>query len=91
MTLHYVASQLHSLSVAGYFNREKFTVARLEKLLSDLFRTGDSVTLEIALPDGWWYFTVSRYAPTRDGFDYFIPDTREQSDRLLDALLKRSQ
>jgi len=34
----------------------------------------------ITLADGNWYFYVSRYADTPDGYDYMIPDTREQED-----------
>jgi len=82
MTLHEISSQLYSLSVDGFFNREKFTKSQLYSYLSTMFSckpdTGSTIIMEIALPDGWWIFSVSRYSSTADGFSYFIPDTREQ-------------
>lgn len=89
MTLHETAAQLYSLSVGGYFNGEKFSRRELENYLSGMFRPdagphklGDSIAMEIALPDGVWLFLVSRYADRPDAFGYWIPDTRAQEARL---------
>lgn len=86
MTIHEVASSLHGLSVGGYFNGERFTVSRLENQIAALFRGtpkgGNRLVFQIALPDGWWYFNVSRFADRPDGYDYYIPETREQEERV---------
>lgn len=88
MTLHDTVLQLHKLSVSGYFNRENFSVSRLESQIASLFRGEPDkrqVVMEISLPDGWWWFTVNQYRPGE--FDYTIPDTREESDAILERLL----
>ena len=82
MTITYIASQLHSLSVGGYFNGEKFSESRLADYIRNMLRTGDRLVMEIALPDGRWLFTITRFAPSADGFDYYIPDTREEESRI---------
>ena len=86
MTLHEVANQLYSLSIDGFFNREKFTKSQLYNYLSAMFcnkpASGSTIIMEVALPDGWWIFSVSRYACASDGFGYYIPDTREQESRI---------
>lgn len=81
MTLNEVTKQLFSLSVGGYFNHEKFTAGQLHNYISKM--TGgenpSTVTMEIALPDGWWYFTVSKLPQYGRGFyDYNIPDSRKK-------------
>jgi len=92
MTIHEVAAQLHSLSVAGYFNGEKFSKQQLESYIARSFRpevhlkAGNRLVMEIALRDGRWYFTVDRFADRPDGFDYTIPDDREQEAHII-ALL----
>ena len=80
MTIPQVASQLIGLSVGGYINGEKFTVDRLTSQIAAWFSgsTNKRIVMEIALPDGRWFFTVNHYAASRDGFDYTIPETREQ-------------
>lgn len=88
MTLHNIATQLHSLSVGGYFNGERFTVSRLHDQLASWLRTGDKLVMEIALPDGRWLFSVTRFAPNPDGFDYYIPDTRDEENALKAWLLR---
>ncbi len=84
MTIHEISNQLHNLSVAGYFNGEKFTKRELEHVIAQSFRpevqlkAGNRLVMEIALRDGRWLFTVNKYADRPDGYDYTIPDTREQ-------------
>ena len=89
MTLHEVCEQLHSLAIGGYFNGEKFTLCRLTQQIRSAFRTplkaGNRYVMQIALPDGWWYCYIIEYA--KGEFDYYIPDTREQEQRVI-ALLK---
>ena len=93
MTLKQVSDSLYGLSVFGYFNGEKFTRAQLRNYLKRAFRPEtqtSSWVMEIALPDGRWFCQVSRYSPASDGFDYFIPETRAQEQRLLDRLVNRA-
>lgn len=89
MTIRYIAHQLHDLSVAGYFNGEKFTSRQLEQYIANMFRqdAGNQLIMEIALPDGRWLFTVNHFANGPSGYDYTIPDTRDQEARIK-ALLQ---
>ena len=92
MTLHETASQLHSLSIDGFFNRQKVTVRWLEDYISTMLvrAGGDSLVMEIALPDGWWHFTIHKFkSDGKISFDYAIPDTREQEARVLSDLWER--
>lgn len=85
MTLHEISTQLHSLSVGGFFNREKFSRDRLESQLRYAFLdapAGSRYVIEIALPDGWWYCSIYHYGTGRDQFDYCIPDNREQEAKI---------
>lgn len=88
MTKLELASQLMDLSVAGYFNSEKFTKERLNNYIGKMCRNvGDKLFMEISLPDGRWLFKITHYA---DGeWDYYIPDTREQEAKLTAEFLKR--
>ena len=88
MTLHEVSSQLYSLSVAGYFNHTKFSKTQFTNAMKS-WMSGQkkSIIMEISLPDGWWYFEVINYG---SGYDYYIPETREQNDRLFKKLLSRN-
>ncbi len=88
MTIHEVSDQLHSLSVGGYFNGEKFTVDRLRNYIEAMTRTSESVIMEIALPDGRWFFKITRYGVERGRFqyDYYIPETRDQEIPIKDEL-----
>ncbi len=87
MTLHDVSSQLYALSLDGFFNHERFTMKRLHDTLTAHMREAqfnaipNTFVMEIALPDGWWFFTVNKYGAE---YDYWIPDTREQEKALLD-------
>ena len=88
MTIKYVAEQLYAQSVFGFFNGEKFTKAEFTNYLKRWFRPELKTTrwvMEIALPDGRWHCVVSRYSESPDGFDYYIPETREQDKALVDS------
>ena len=93
MTIHQLSSQLHSLAVGGFLNGEKFSQRELENYIAKSFRPetqlklGNELAMEIALPDGRWIFSISRFGQGADGFDYCIPDTREQEARLVERLL----
>lgn len=92
MTIHEVSTQLFNLSVAGYFNGEKFTRHELEHHIRNAFRpdaalkAGNQYVMVIALRDGWWYFTINRFSDKPDGYDYTIPDNREQEAQIKNLL-----
>ncbi len=81
MTLREVSRQLFELSVSGYFNRKKLTEKQLRNHIAAQTQ-GDgqkTVVMEIALPDGWWYFEVEKLPQFGKGYyEYHIPVTREQ-------------
>lgn len=86
MTKAELVSQLIDLSVAGYFNGEKFSKERLNTYLGALCRNdGDKLYMNIALPDGRWYFKITRFS--KGDWSYYIPDTREQEQRIIDELM----
>ena len=92
MTIKHLSEQLYALSVGGFFNGEKFTKAELLDYIKGVFRPELNArrwVMEIALPDGRWLFTINRYSDSADGFDYFIPATREQEKALVESLRKR--
>lgn len=88
MTLHEVSSQLYSLSVSGYFNREKFSKAQFSGLMNAMFKGGGQKYIgEIALPDGWWNFKVFHYGTKKDQFDYIIAEDKAQNESLYSELV----
>ena len=89
MTKLELTTQLIDLAVAGYFNGEKFSKARLTNYIGKMCRNvGDKLYMQIALPDGEWFFKIVRYA---DGeWDYILPDTREQEQRIIAELLNKA-
>lgn len=89
MTLTQVSAQLFDLSLLGYFNGEKFTKEQITNAIKHWMATGKSYIGEIALPDGRWNFEIVRYSDKADGFDYYIPETREQNERLAQKLMSR--
>ena len=82
MTKAELVNQLFDLSVAGYFNGEQFTKTRLNAYITNMFKSGQRLVMNIALPDGRWYFYIDKYSDNE--YDYFIPDTREQEQKILD-------
>lgn len=92
MTLHDIASQLHDLSVDGCFNGEHFTRAGLETAIRMWMRNPEHnkiknrYVLEISLQDGRWLMTIDKISDSADGYDYYIPDTRDEEGRLWDLL-----
>lgn len=93
MTLHDIATQLHK-STNGRVNGENFTRQALESNLRRWMRNCEnnkirnSVVVEVAMPDGGWLCEIHKFADTADGYDYYIPDTREQEQRIWNALTK---
>ena len=91
MTIHEISNQLHALSVDGIFNGEKFAKRELEHYINNCFEKGslklkNRLVMEINLRDGKWLFTVDRFSDSVNGFDYYIPDTREQEAHIWELL-----
>lgn len=85
MTLHDTASQIIKLAVGGYINGEKFSESRLQTWLGKMLSEPNSkAVFEIALPDGRWFAEAIR--DERFGYDYYIPDTREDEARIIAGL-----
>lgn len=84
MNIKELTNQLYELSVGGYFNGEKFTKERLNAYITNMFKTGNRLVMNIALPDGRWYFKITKFA--NGEYDYIIPDTREQEQRIKDII-----
>ena len=89
MTLRQVTDSLYGLS--NIFNGERFTKERLYKYVYSILckgtpKLGNRIAFEISLPDGNWLFEVIRYNDRQDGYDYFIPETREQESRIWKTL-----
>ena len=88
MTKLELVNQLADLAVDNRFNGETFGKKRLYTYISKMCRNiGDSLVMNISLPDGDWYFKINRYS-TAD-YDYYIPDTREQEMRIVEELMYR--
>lgn len=88
MTIREVSKQLFDLSLGHFFNDEKWTRDQLAHYIANMFREPEGlklknrIVMEICLRDGRWLFTIDRFSDEPDGFDYWIPDTREQEARL---------
>lgn len=83
MTLHDVATQIHSMT-GGHVNGEKYSLAQLEKNIATWCRNAEGHYIGIvSLPDGDWLYELTK---GDYGYDYSIPDTREQENRLYDVL-----
>lgn len=89
MTIRNIVDQLHTIAVDGTFNGEHFSKSELNYYICNMFRpelNTRNLIMEITLLDGNWFFSINRYSDNPDGFDYTIPDNREQESRIL-ALL----
>lgn len=88
MTLTNIANMAYDLAVGHYINGEKFSEQRTRDLFGAMLRKeGDAYYGQIALPDGKWCFRASIICGT---YDLYIPDTREQEDRLIAEFAKKS-
>jgi len=88
MTIHDIATQLYNLTFDGFVNGEKFTKRGLETAIRAWMRdvSGNKIpnthVIEACLPDGRWLVTITKFADRPDGYDYSIPDTREEEARI---------
>lgn len=82
MTLTELTNQIFSLTIANYINGEKFTKAEFKRNIHHFFEeiNFERYIIEVCLPDGRWLCKITMYA--KGEYDYYLPDTREQEDRL---------
>jgi hypothetical protein len=52
-----------------------------------MMKNADKVIMTIALPDGWWYFKITRYQDDVNGYDYYIPDNRKEEQKIKTDLV----
>lgn len=90
MTIHEIAHQLYNLSIDGFINGEKFSRRELEDAIKrwmtnpEKLRIPNRYVIEISLRDGRWFATIDKVP---GGYDYTIPDTREEEARLIEQLI----
>ena len=81
--------QIHSLAVDGEINGKKMTKKEFRDLIANALEHFDKdckVLLKLRMNDGTWHCSVRRWLPAGTRFfefDYLIPDTREQEERML--------
>lgn len=91
MTIRELATQLHSLT-DGRINGESFTKTELVEVITMWTRDmshnkiTNSHVIEVELPDGKWLATIDHYGTASDTFGYYIPETREEEQRLWNQL-----
>ena len=72
----------------GHVNGETMTKREVAQATAAWLRTpGTSYYATLALADGEWLTRLDRLAD--GGYDYLLPDTREQESRLWAALLAK--
>lgn len=94
MTLHELAHQVYTLpyKMPCYINDVKRTSEADVKNLLKAWLMVDHMAeyptakfiFQISLPDGRWFCKVSRNG---SDYDLYVPDTREQEQRLIDQLV----
>lgn len=81
MTIKEMTKQVYGLSIAGYFNGEKFSYSEFYNYVRK--HLNDSLIMEISLRDGRWYFEMIKKGSI---CDYFIPDDRDQEKHIINRL-----
>lgn len=86
MTLTEVTNQIYDLTIAGYINGEKFTKKLFNRNMHHFFNDCGFTKwiIEVSLPDGRWLCKISKLA--NGEYDYFLPETRKQEERLYAEL-----
>ena len=84
MTKQDVVNQLYELS-HDFNGMDDVSKSWLKEYIDTCGYDDGNVYLVIKLPDGEWFMEVSKHS---FGWDYYIPDTREEEDRLWDKLGK---
>lgn len=94
MTINNIINNLYSISIDGKFNGERFTKTGFSNAVKNhwIYNNGELISkelyLEISLADGDWLMKIFQYRDSNDGWDYYIPNTKEEEKKLYDELLK---
>ena len=88
MTASEITTQIRHIS-NGRVNGERFSRAELLNYINKMTTIGTPLVIEVTLPDGNWFCEITHRNASSDSWDYFLPDTREESDAILERLLDR--
>ena len=82
MTINELTNQIFSLTSGNIINGEKFTKAEFKRNVHHFFEeiNFEKYIIMIVLPDGEWLCKITMFA--KGEYDYLLPDTREQEDKL---------
>ena len=84
MTLNELSKMTYKLCIGHYMNDVKWTPSSLKGYLAVmLIKEHDKYIGQLCLPDGKWF---CQFTKNGDYYDLYIPDTREQEQRLIDNL-----
>lgn len=88
MTIREVSDQIYDLT-GGKINEQLFCKERLYKNIQTWFKDCEhnkiknGVVIHAELMDGGWYCLLTKYSNNIDGYDYYIPETREDEHKLI--------
>lgn len=82
MTLEDCIKQVHDLS-RGQIDGKNISLTKYRQYIKSEIAENEKVTGRILLCDGEWPYTI--YKVKKGIWDYYIPDTRSQTDRFTHA------
>ena len=80
MTLNQMFDHVYKFSKGHILNGQKNTKENFRFWFKRMFRNNGMVLFSMEFPDGEWLCKAVR---TQYGYDYFVPDTREEESRFL--------
>lgn len=80
MTLNQMSDHVYRFSRGHILNGQKNTKEDFRFWFNRMFRNNEMVLFSMELPDGEW---LCKAVHTQYGYDYFVPDTREEEYRLF--------
>ena len=84
MTLNELSKMTYKICVGHHMNGVKWTHSSLKHYLAVmLIKENDQYIGQLSLPDGRWF---CKFTKIGDYYDLYIPDTREQEQRLINSL-----
>lgn len=86
MTLIQMSDHVYKFSKGHVLNGQKNSKDNFRYWFSHMFDGNKEVLFSMAFADGEWYCIAQHNA---HGYDYFVPDTREQETRLVKEFHKK--
>lgn len=78
-----MTKEIYDLSHKGHINYETKTLIQFQTELKKFFDSAPHLPIQVAfemeLKDGYWYCVAAK---TAWGYDYYIPKTREEEEKL---------